>query len=135
MSDREAILDVIARYAHAVDDRDIDGIVDCFAPDGRIDFEGGARSGERHDGIRAAFEAAFARPELAPPAASTHVMTSTIVTVDGDTATAATLAVANLACPLDGTLTVRGLATTTVSGGWTAGGSSPIGCTAAHGRR
>ena len=35
----------------------------------------GGSSGEGHDGIRAAFEAAFARPALAPQAALTHLMT------------------------------------------------------------
>ena len=34
--------------------RDLDGIVDCFSPGGRIDFEGGRTSGEGHAGIRQA---------------------------------------------------------------------------------
>jgi SnoaL-like domain len=29
--DREEILDVVARYAHTVDERNIDGIAACFA--------------------------------------------------------------------------------------------------------
>jgi uncharacterized protein (TIGR02246 family) len=109
VSDRDAILDVIARYAHTVDDRDIDGILTCFAPDGRIDFEGGQISGDGHDGIREAFEQAFARPGLAPPATSTHLMSNTLVTVDGDTAHAETQGVAFLASPGLGTVVTRGL--------------------------
>ena len=109
MTDRDDILDLVARYAHTVDDRDVDGILACFAPDGRIDFEGGASSGVGHDGIRAAFEAAFARPELARPATSTHLMANTLLTVDGDRAHAETHGVAYLASPATGTVTTRGL--------------------------
>ena len=109
MSDREAILDIVARYARTVDDRDIDGILDCFAPDGRIDFEGGAISGQGHKGIRAAFEAAFAQPTLAPPARSTHLMANTLMTIDGDSASAETQGVAFLASPATGTVVTRGL--------------------------
>jgi uncharacterized protein (TIGR02246 family) len=109
VTDRDEILDVVARYAHTVDDRDIDGILGCFAPDGRIDFEGGRSSGEGHDGIRTAFEAAFARPELARPATSTHLMSNTLITVDGDTAHAETTGVAYLASPSTGTVATRGL--------------------------
>jgi ketosteroid isomerase-like protein len=107
--DREEILDVVARYAHTVDERNIDGIVACFAPDGRIDFDGGLSSGEGHDGIRAAYEQAFTAPTLAPPAASTHLMANTLVTVDGDTAHAETQAVAYLASGTLGTVVTRGL--------------------------
>ena len=109
MTDREAILDVIARYAHTVDGRDIDGILTCFTPDGRIDFEGGLTSGEGHDGIRAAFAEAFTQPALAPPAVSTHLMANTLVTIDGDTARAETQGVAYLASPATGTVRTRGL--------------------------
>jgi uncharacterized protein (TIGR02246 family) len=109
MSDRDAILDVVAQYAHAVDDRDIARILTCFAPDGRIDFEGGQTSGEGHDGIRRAFEQAFTGPMLAPPATSTHLMANTLVSIDGDTAHAETQGVAFLASPSTGTVVARGL--------------------------
>jgi uncharacterized protein (TIGR02246 family) len=109
VSDRDEILDVVARYAHAVDARELDGILRCFTPDGRIDFEGGASGGEGHEGIRAAFEQAFVRPELARPATSTHLMANTLISVDGDRAHAETQAVAFLASPATGTVTTRGL--------------------------
>ena len=109
MTDREEILDVVARYAHTVDDRDIDGIVACFTPDGRIDFEGGRNSGVGHDGIRRAFEEAFALPQLARPATSTHLMANTLVAIDGDTAHAETQGVAYLASPATGVVATRGL--------------------------
>ena len=109
MSDREAILDVVARYAHTVDGRDVDGILTCFTPDGRIDVEGGLTSGQDHVGIWAAFTEAFAQPALAPPAVSTHLMANTLVTVDGDAARAETQGVAYLASPATGTVRTRGL--------------------------
>ena len=109
MSDREQILDVIATYAHAVDNRDIDGIVGCFTADGRIDFEGGQTSGEGEAGIRKAFEGAFTAPTLAAPATSTHLMANTLITIDGDEAHAETQAVAFLASGSLGTVTTRGL--------------------------
>ena len=107
MSERDDILDLVARYAHAVDDRDLDGIVGCFTPDGRIDFEGGRSGGQDHDGIRAAYEKAFTAPHLAPPACSTHLMANTLVDIDGDTAHAETHGVAFLAG--DGAVVTRGL--------------------------
>lgn len=122
MNDREAILDVVATYAHAVDERDVDRIVACFTPDGRIDFESGESSGTGHDGIRAAFEQAFAAPHLAAPASSTHLMANTLVTVGGDTARAETQAVAYLASGSLGTVVTRGLRYSDVlrrhEGGW-----------------
>jgi uncharacterized protein (TIGR02246 family) len=109
MSDRSEILDVVATYAQAVDEHDIERIVDCFTADGRIDFEGGQITGVGHDGIRTAFEDAFARPAFTPPAASTHLMANTLVTLEGDTAQAETQAVAFLANGALGTVTTRGL--------------------------
>lgn len=109
MRDREAILDVVARYAHTVDGRDVEGVVACFTTDGRMDFEGGQTSGAGHDGLRAAFTEGFAQPALAPPAVSTHLMANTLVAIDGDTATAETQGVAYLASPASGTVRTRGL--------------------------
>jgi uncharacterized protein (TIGR02246 family) len=109
MSDRSEILDVVATYAQAVDEHDIERIVDCFTADGRIDFEGGQITGVGHDGIRKAFETAFTRPAFTPPAASTHLMANTLVTVEGDGARAETQAVAFLASGALGTVTTRGL--------------------------
>jgi ketosteroid isomerase-like protein len=109
MSDREQIEDVIATYAHAVDDRDIDRILSCFDPAGRIDFEGGVTSGVGHDGIRTAYEEAFAQPALALPATSTHLMADTLVTIDGDTAHAETQGVAFHASATLGRVMTRGV--------------------------
>jgi uncharacterized protein (TIGR02246 family) len=108
-SDRDQIVDLVATYAQAVDDRDIERILTVFSSDARLDFEGGAISAAGHGGIRAAFEQAFRRPELAAPATSTHLMANTLVTLDGNTARAETQAVAYLASGATGTVVTRGL--------------------------
>jgi hypothetical protein len=107
MQDRESILDVIARYARVVDDRDVDGIVGLFTDEGRIDFEGGEHSGVGHDGIRAAYETAFASPRMAGSTSSTHLMGNTLMTIAGDRAHAETDAVAFIASST--TVVMRGL--------------------------
>jgi uncharacterized protein (TIGR02246 family) len=122
VSDRDEILELMARYAHFVDDRDLDGIVALFTPDGQIDFEGGQSSGVSHDGIRRAYAAAFAQPVLARPSTSTHLMSNTILTLDGDHARAETEAVAYLADASTGKVVTRGLRysddLTRTSDGW-----------------
>jgi SnoaL-like domain len=106
-ADRDGILEVIARYARVVDERDIDGIVELFTADGRIDLEGGDQSGVGHDGIRATYETAFRSPLMAASSASTHLMGNTSVTIDGDRAGADTDAVAFIASPTS--VVMRGL--------------------------
>jgi uncharacterized protein (TIGR02246 family) len=108
-ADRDEILDLVATYAQAVDDRDIERILTVFTPDARLDFVGGAISAAGHDGIRDAFEQAFRRPEMAAPATSTHLMANTLVTIDGNTAHAETQAVAYHASRATGTVVTRGL--------------------------
>lgn len=106
--DRLALLELVARYAHTVDTRDVPGILACFALDGAFvsGSEGWTRRG--HDEIRSFYEDSFAKPVLT--GTSTHLMTNTVVAFDGpDTARVVTQAIAYLA-PLDaGTVTARGL--------------------------
>lgn len=108
VGDRLALLELVARYAHTVDARDVPGILECFAPDGAFvsGTEGWTRRG--HAEIRAFYEDSFAKPVLT--GTSTHVMTNTIVVFDGDDAARlVTQAIAYLA-PVDaGTVTARGL--------------------------
>ena len=99
---------MIATYARAVDDRDIDGIVGCFTADGRIDFEGGQTSGEGEAGIRRGRSRTFtARPRRARYVDAPDG--DTLVTIDGVEAHAETQAVAFLASGSLGTVTTRGL--------------------------
>jgi ketosteroid isomerase-like protein len=108
--DRAAIVDLVGSYAHAIDDRDVDGVVACFAADGRMEFAGGEiPPATGHEELRRTFTAAFATPRLAPPATSTHLMSDTLVVLDGDTATVRTRSVAHLASPALGVVVTRGL--------------------------
>lgn len=64
---------VIARYARTVDDRDLDGLLTCFAPDATVELADRTITG--HAAIRATYHDLFASsPLLCPPARSTHLM-------------------------------------------------------------
>lgn len=41
-AEEAAILRVIHRYAHGLDDRDIEAVLSCFGPDAHIEYDGGA---------------------------------------------------------------------------------------------
>ncbi len=59
-ADRLAILDLAARYNHAMDSRDAEGWADCFTPDGV--FDGGPRlQASGRDGLVAFMERLIAR--------------------------------------------------------------------------
>lgn len=74
---RDAIRELIAAYALALDAGDIDGCVALFAPDGQFDVYGRAFVG--HDGIATMFRDA---PR------GLHLTGVSQIDVDGDTATA-----------------------------------------------
>jgi uncharacterized protein (TIGR02246 family) len=100
--DRREIERLIAAYAHAVDARDVDRIVALFAPDGEIDYHGREpESGT--EAIRAFFTGALR------PGTSTHLMSNTLLDLDGDQAHAQTEAVAFLAFDGADAVTIRGL--------------------------
>ena len=116
--DRFALADLVARYAHAVDGRDLQGVVKCFAPDGRLEF---ASSGIVLDGraaIEEFFGKAFSGSMLGGSAASTHLMGNTMVTrvepagtsiVTSAVAYLATSGVVEHAGTVTGRVVVRGL--------------------------
>ncbi len=79
--DRQAVSDLLVRYAHALDGRDWPTVAACFALDAVFVHPGG-----RADGPAAIV--ARARAALAPLDASQHLIGSVLVTVDGDTARA-----------------------------------------------
>lgn len=86
ISDRLEIQDLIARYAHAIDDQDWDALDRVFTPDAVIDYTdlGGAK------GSRAETKAYLAQ---AMPAFSAfqHLSTTTKLDITGDTAKARTI--------------------------------------------
>jgi ketosteroid isomerase-like protein len=105
--DRSALHDLITAYAHAVDDRDVAGILACFAPDARLSANGGAAIMCGHDEIRDYFDSAFSRPELGPGSRSTHLLTNTAVAFTDDGAEIVTLA--NAAMAHEDTVRLRGV--------------------------
>lgn len=80
-ADRLDLLELVAAYAITVDARDIDAIVDCFAPDARLEFVSDSLVLHGHDEIRRFYVEAFRRPGLSS-GVSTHVMTNTMIRFD-----------------------------------------------------
>jgi uncharacterized protein (TIGR02246 family) len=103
MLDRDAIERLLVHYAHAADVHDVDSVMDVFAPDARISFDGGAITAEGFDNIKAKY-VHFLAAAIKNVA---HQMSNILVTVNGDTATSKTFAVAFV--PQDRTICVRGI--------------------------
>jgi uncharacterized protein (TIGR02246 family) len=101
--------DLIARYAHAVDARDVAGVVGCFAPDATLSANGGADTASGRDAIEAYFIEAFTRPALGSGSRSSHILTNSIIVLDRDRAEVVTLGLAALAAPDSPSVRLRGL--------------------------
>jgi uncharacterized protein (TIGR02246 family) len=86
VNDDGEIRNVVARLAQWADSGDLDDYVDLFTPDAAWDMPGAPRRG--HDEIRAGAEGRRAAGEAGPGTHTRHVVTTTAVTVDRDTATA-----------------------------------------------
>jgi uncharacterized protein (TIGR02246 family) len=87
VSDAAAIREVAERYFYAVDARRFDLLASCFAVDAVMTIHGGERTMTGRDAIVDAFR-------HLPFAGSTHLVTSQHVGVNGDEASAHTVAVA-----------------------------------------
>ncbi len=101
---RAAIEQVLASYALGIDQRDYERVGACFAEDAEASYAGGeVRRGRK--AITAWIEANSAF------AASTHLLASPVIQLDGDRATTVTPAVAFLLREQDGELRLhtRGL--------------------------
>ena len=79
MDDFESIRQLTARYNRCFDDRDIDGWLACWTPDGEFEFLDSGRRILGHDALRANIETV--------QNTGRHVTTDFIITVDGDRAT------------------------------------------------
>lgn len=95
LEDRAHIQDLVAAYAIAVDDHDIDTVVSLFAPDGEFERAGSVSRGHRE--IRNFYIDAMARYSL-----TLHAPASDQISVDGDLARGLLTGRAELA--LSGTL-------------------------------
>jgi uncharacterized protein (TIGR02246 family) len=109
LHDRAELVDLVRRYAQAVDGRDVAAIADCFTSDAHVEFDGGVEVVDGRDAIEGFFQDALHRPLMGASGASTHLMSNILVTVDGDRAHVETQAVAYLASDERATITVRGL--------------------------
>lgn len=88
MTDRDEILDLIGRYAFAIDDRDWDALDDLFTADGLVDFTATGSIAGTVAELKAFLAEAFAAIE-----SSQHLMGSTVVSIspDGSSATGKTM--------------------------------------------
>jgi len=109
--DRQQLLDLVSRYAQAVDRRDLDGLLDCFTPDARLTFVSTGAVLVGHDAIRQFFSEGFSGLMAPATSASTHLMTNTLVTFaeSGDEASMETTAVSYFATETRAEVGVRGL--------------------------
>jgi 3-phenylpropionate/cinnamic acid dioxygenase small subunit len=82
--DRDAIVDLISRYAHCVDTGDVDALVGCFTDDARVDLDGGRVSVDGRDAITSFYARALHDPAAGASDASTHLMSNTLVDLCGD---------------------------------------------------
>ena len=86
ISDRLEIQDLFARYSFAIDERDWEALDHIFTPDARIDYtESGGAKGSLAE-IKAWLPGALARFP-----AFQHMVATTRLTLDGDTATSRTI--------------------------------------------
>jgi hypothetical protein len=90
MNDRDAIIELLARYARALEDRDGEALVAVFAPDGemrafsrfdRADYVAHDTDVVGHDALRTLFDG-----PLSPGAGRHYLTTDHIVDVAGDEA-------------------------------------------------
>ena len=81
MSDHEAIRQLVARYARAIDTKDYAGIAACFTLDAVVDY------GEAGPKLHGRAELAEnMRKALAPIDVTQHLFTNFIIALDGDAA-------------------------------------------------
>jgi ketosteroid isomerase-like protein len=107
---RGQLLELVYAYARTVDARDVPGVLACFTPDAELELVSDGTIHRGHEAIAVFYREAFARPQLAPPAASTHLMGNTVLQPDGAGGAmhVETQAVIYLAKP-DGEINVRGV--------------------------
>jgi uncharacterized protein (TIGR02246 family) len=81
MTDHEAIRQLVAIYAAALDQRDYAGIAACFTPDAVVDYGDAGPKLHGHTEI-----ADLMRSVLAPLDVTQHLFTNFIIRLDGDEA-------------------------------------------------
>ena len=116
--DLQAVRALIERYAWAVDDYDVEGVVACFAPDAR--FVSADMALEGHEALRSFFASALG--DRAAGKTSTHLMANiSVVARSPDRCDVRTAAVVYHAASDSGRIAVRGITYTDVCGRTTEG--------------
>jgi hypothetical protein len=109
--DRIDVVDLLHRYAHAVDDAHATGVVGCFTRDGRFGTRDGAVAVQGQDALLAFFGEVFAGPMAPPEVVTTHLMGNVVVTFAPGGAEATTVldAIVHRWSAAAAAVTVRGL--------------------------
>lgn len=101
IAEQNAVASVVNRYAHAIDDGDIEKVLVCFESDARIEYNDGAVALSGHGEL-----AAFLATSLV--GASTHLFSPPLVERSGDAVIAQVSALVCKACD-PAFVTVRGV--------------------------
>lgn len=102
LRDRAEILDLVHRFVAEADRRNVEGMVDCVSDDAIISFNDGELLLEGAEALRSFMTGQFSETgTLNPRTSGTHAMCNTIISLDGDRATAETSGVTYLATPAD----------------------------------
>ncbi len=100
LRDRTEILDLIHRFVSEADKRNADGMVACVSHDAIVSFNDGELLLEGAEALRNFMIGQFSETgTLNPRTSGTHAMCNTIISLDGDRATAETSGVTYLATP------------------------------------
>jgi ketosteroid isomerase-like protein len=94
--DREAVRDVVFRYAVRLDDRDAEGVAACFTDDARLSFNDHALEYEGREAILSVYRVALGVGPGANGERTTHLTSNVLVECRGDQATGSTKVVAFL---------------------------------------
>lgn len=96
--DRIEITNVLYRYAKGIDDKDMQKVLDCFAPDIEMDLLGRKISGKEM--LTRQFRGESGGPKASIGVdrinASTHVLANILISLDGESAKTDTQGIANL---------------------------------------
>lgn len=87
VADREALADLLSRYAQGLDDGNVDAVLACFRDDAVGEYDGGRLSMRGHAELGPFFQVALTSP-------STHIIGNTLVDLRRDGAATRSSAVA-----------------------------------------
>jgi len=109
LRDQAEIKDIVHRFVTEADKRSAEGMVNCVSDDVVVSFNDGAIVIEGAEKLREYLIGQFAEDgTLNPHTRGTHAMSNTVITLNGDSATAETSGITCLATPA-GMVHIRGV--------------------------